>query len=477
MSKNISFDTDDSINLDNVCIKLNIIDYNKYSKRVQRLLDSFISVLCGQIGANTNINYHAYRGAYKGNLLINIHYSNEKNKSTSEIIDDRFKTVVNYIQNIDLTTLSPPILKLVNNIIAENVNFNNILQISIVNTMNNEYIIPPCQVIIKHPVNFKRITVSRMKLHDDSSILIINDKCGTDYGIFVNLTQPFPDMGMSYNALHLYEHLMMRCFENLNQNDVLDENGATYPNANCFVYTVLKSKESFIKFLNNTIKTLYEVRDKDYWNKPNQIKDIKQETQRTISETRLSRTMIDFGRSDPNAYNDGYNIEIFKYWSNKPFDITIVGPDINHTFIDKHLIESLNSKHPINKINRPKNIKYSNMPLDVAFSKEFSKSVVQKYSKDYIHDLFIEPVKLESKSTAILLEDGNVDLNDYSYLYGIDNRFIVLNNSLSSYNSFMVPCVFINKLFNTDELESMFNKSNFPTTCVQINIQRYFENA
>jgi hypothetical protein len=282
----------------------------------------------------------------------------------------------------------------------------------------------------------------------------------------------FEDMGMSYNALHLYEHLMMKCFKNLDLSAMLEANGATYPNGICYVYTIHKTKESLKMYLEQTMRVLHEIRQEGYWKQDPQRDEIKFETKRTISETRMSRTLTDFGRTDINAYKDGYKTEIFDFWSNLPFDVIVTGPDVGPEMYD---FGDLPRKYPRRlNVKRPANIKHKIIPIDVLRSKEYSKSLTQRMTPMYIKELFMSPFMDPHKNVHTILEDGGVNYGVYGYLYGLDSCVVCLSENLTKYNSAAMPIVFFNRYYTEKELEKVLNKSNIPTDASMYTAQKFF---
>lgn len=473
MSK-IEFEAIDADNVENLMIKLYAPAFESYSKSMRNQVNLFISALCELIGAKTDIDYHAYNASNNGVTYIELINYNEKFKDTYELVNKRVNTLVHYLESLDLTKQQAYLVKISNLLMFNKINLNTLLSVSVVNMTTKENYIEPIPIHIKQPLDFKRIGVKRVVTTDNSTITLITDKCSTTYALYVNLTVPFNEMSMSYNALHLYEHLMMRCFKGLPQDKLLESNGCTFPNGLCHVYTVHSTVDSLKQYLNLTIKTLFEARDDDYWEQEQQVKDIELETKRTISETRYSRSLTDFGRSDLHAYNNGYDKNIFKYWSNKPFDIIVVGPAFTDTFINVDSVNAWCKKHPLHNIKRPAAVKYKIIPISVLRSKENDNTFIQKASTKEIKKLFMNPAKKEEIDIRTLLPKSKTDFGPYGYLYGLDCKMLSLNDSLSRHNTVLTPMVFINKLFTDEELELMLNSSNISTNALHYNSHSFF---
>lgn len=459
--------------LDNVFIKLYIDKYEEMSADVKAWCDNLLTILTQDIGAKTDVNYHAATKAIKGAAYIPIYYYNDNVNNNDELIDKRIQTIVNYFNDIDILQKSNNMICLFNVLMAHNVNVNTFLKMQVVNRTTKDILRNVIDVHIKVPLNdngsttFKRINVDQHVFKDGSKITLINDKCASTYGIFVNLTVPFKEMGMSYNALHLYEHLMMNVFKDGPEKDVVEANGSTYPNGLCFVYNIHNTYKSFKVHLNGVIKELLMMRNKNYWNEHKE--DIIRETKRTISETRLSRSLNDMGRSDIKAFLEGYNTDIFKYWSNKPFDIIISG--CMHS-LDKVLkldiIEENIKAYCLHNISRPSTMVFNNIPIDVIRSKEVTQMLILKESSKNINAIFNGTFKHVNggdkdadKGSCTLLDDGSIDYGVYGYLYGLDNKIVCLSEDFGKTNTY-VTFMMLNSLFTKDELEDILNRHLLP---------------
>ena len=458
---------DDSLN--NLAVVFSISGYKNHPKFIQQQIDKFLTRLVSLVGAYTDVNYHAAQGSVDGITYINLH---SNIGDTEDAVQKRVESIIDYVQSIDFSKQQTHIIQNVNMLVHNNVNFNKAFSIAVINKVTRQFYMHPITIPLKHPHEYSRFNVKRVKEAENGTITYVSDSCTSNYGLFMNLSMKFEDMGMSYNALHLYEHLMMKCFKNLDLSAMLEANGATYPNGICYVYTIHKTKESLKMYLEQTMKVLHEIRQEGYWKQDSQRDEIKFETKRTISETRMSRSLTDFGRTDINAYKDGYKTEIFDFWSNLPFDVIVTGPDVGPEMYD---FGDLPHKYPRRlNVKRPANIKHKIIPIDVLRSKEYSKSLTQRMTPMHIKELFMSPFMDPPKNVHTILEDGGVNYGVYGYLYGLDSCVVCLSENLTRYNSTAMPIVFFNRYYTEKELENVLNKSNIPTDASMYTAQKFF---
>lgn len=140
-----------------------------------------------------------------------------------------------------------------------------------------------------------------------------------DYGLYVNHSKKFSDFCICWNILHLYEHLMVP-WDLLGNDETILTNGFTTPTGLCYCFTITKTLKQLIKDYNNFIKFFNKVRED-----PSFLKSrVKLEERRTLSESIEDKDFSSFGRADPELYNHGYDIEIFKYFANQPLEILII---------------------------------------------------------------------------------------------------------------------------------------------------------
>ena len=427
-----------------------IIEYNNsqpLTKYTKILLYKFMTLLNGYIGANTNLNYHILPVKdFRITIPIYVYTNDEKKLSPSELIENRVNTLISTLENIDwLKSANIQEQWLIYSLKTEKIDISTDFTLT---TQTNE--LSNYQDRINEPLHInypelKKPTVKRIKYSDGSVITYLSSPYLSDYGVFANLSTTFDEMGMSFNALHLYEHLMTYAWKGLDFSKVKLMNGSTWPHALCSVFVITSNLETLKMFTASYIKFYLESRTKGFWEQQAQNKGVILETQRTMSETRTERTLSSLCRSDPHAYDFGYNTKIFEYWSNRPFDILITGPDnLSKLFMNEQTINSFIGKHPIQKINRPMNVKYKHLPLDTIKMKVIHQFRITKANTEEIKNSLLHPSSI-SKS-----------------LYGVDAKVISEIEDLAPYNSVLHVLCYMNKLFTTEELNEFVQNTIIP---------------
>jgi hypothetical protein len=278
---------------------------------------------------------------------------------------------------------------------------------------------------VKYPISFKFDNITKgvyqkAILKDKSILASYQDDYLQDYSIFIDLSVPFEDMGMSYNALHLYEHLMTKSWNKLPGEDVLEMNGSTFPTGISYIYIICSTEKSFRLYAETFLKYLMKCRTAEFWNSKEMENFIQVETQRTISETRQERYLTSVGRTDQKGYSFGYKRDIFHYWANRPFNILLATKKLT----SKIRISKFNSIIKTEKVKRPPNVKFDRMPFDVIKSKSIQK--IRTVPK---------PIDVVVKE---FFNDGIEEM-----LYGINCGLISERENLSVYNNILYPLLFL----------------------------------
>ena len=423
------------------------ITTNNYSKV---LLHRVLSILNALIGAHTNINYHIEKVVDFTIKIPIFSYTNEEKKlSLYDLVDKRINTLRDFLETINWDTMTNKIDRwavISLRTLGVNISTDLVLTVKIDPTINYPQISdePLC-------IPFPKVVLpelERVKFSDNSTITYLSSPLLTDYGVYVNLSVTFDEMGMSWNALHLYEHLMTKGWDNINNTNLVLMNGVTWPNGLCSVFAITSDIPCMKTYAASYIKYFLESRAKDFWKQQTNLDSLKLETVRTISETHNERSLTSLARSDLHAYNFEYNTNIFTYWSNKPFNIFIAGPDpIEKLKLNSQTIESYIKINPINHITRPRNITFKNLPIDTLKTKK-----IQQYH--------VLSEKLETIRKELLHMSDNTNV-----LYGVDCKIVSSSEDLGPYNTVIHPLVFLNNLFTTDELVTFVKSTVIPFSC------------
>lgn len=402
------------------------------------------------IGARTSSNYHIEKVVdFVIKIPIYVYTNVEKNSDPINLIDEKVRKVKQFLENFNWNEASKSQLWLVRSLHIMGINISSAftLSTSTPNLDYNDIIDDP--VIVKFP-KLEFPIIKRHVFSDNSFITYLSDPYVIDYGSFLNLTTSFNDMGMSYNALHLYEHIMTKGWADLDGKDVKILNGCTMSHALCHVYTVHSTLESAKEHSVAAILWSLMSREKGFWTKHKSILDL--EIERTVSETRKERTMANMARSDLHAYDYAYNTDIFEYWSNRPFELLLVGPAcMDKLTLNHNAIEEVIQKYPRRKdIVRPPNIKFSRIPIDVLKTKKIQGFKILRMDTDEVKRLILDP---PTKINAIL---------------GYDCSFSCKFEDLSELNTLLHPLLFDGNLFTEEELKTFITKHIMPISCLSL---------
>jgi hypothetical protein len=384
---------------------------------IKHLLNAFLSFINNIIGAKTNVNYHI-TPVVNNKIVIPIYpYTNDEIQLNAKaLITKRYKTILKFLSNMPLEHFNQRLRWIIRSLLKQKINFAHDFTIKAI--IDNE---PVSEDVI--PFSFDKIvheTFKQYKLRDGSLVNILIDPYMSNYGVFVDLSVKFEDMGMGYNALHLYEHLCIKAWTGLSSEHIVDINGATFPTGISYVYIVLNNFRSFKEHASASINWVRQTRRKEFWQSKRAEEFIRTETQRTISETREERVLNATGRTDPKGYNYQYNTDIFHYWANRPFNMLLTSPQ--EFSFEKHNLR-------VEDVRRPPNIHFERMPLDVIKAKENQQLRISRAStSSIVNDVY------SSKLANVL--------------YGINCHLVPLHESssdenLSVYNSVLLPLLIL----------------------------------
>ena len=156
-----------------------------------------------------------------------------------------------------------------------------------------------------------KIEVKVIKKNHDK-LTIVYDPLFEETVLVSNISKPYEEMGYGWNYLHLFEHLS--CADIIQDYDHFSTlNGYTSNTGCAAVFCVLKNPDEIKYALSTMLKVVNSGRSETFEQK---YKDaIELEIGRTHSETLSARDFQHHGR-----YMDNYDINVFLYWFNQPFD-------------------------------------------------------------------------------------------------------------------------------------------------------------
>lgn len=411
------------------------------SKRIALTINQYVSMFLRHlnylIAVKTNVNYNLIdtRQLFI-KLPIYVYTNDEASMHPLDLILHRVESMKKFLESFDFSKDTKSVLWLLRTMASVGVNINEDFNITVdCDELNYQKIDEPLTFTFPK-IEFPKI--SKKPLKDKSVITMYEDPYFNDYGIFINLSVTFDEMGMSYNGLHLYEHLMTKGWSNLSVNDQVYANGVTYPTGICMVFQILSSESAYKEYVNAAFEWLFKCRGADFWTK-DITNEIYLETCRTISETRTERTLASMGRSDFHAYDNNYNKAIFEYWSNKPFNILLTVPKGTKP-IDIDKLNMLCDKYPLRNVPRPPNIHLKYYPFEVLNTKIHTKLCIMKTTVEDIKKALMKP-QLKTKAffgvDCYLRQDPTP--ND--------------DGDLSEFISVLHPLLFMNEHFTEAELD------------------------
>jgi hypothetical protein len=319
-----------------------ICDVSQYQPIVTKVTGSLFIYLTRLISSQSDVCYYPNSVEYSGSkhlftLPITVQYHNDEGdilKIINKRVDAIRKTIIhmkfesNHMKFIARTLKTYKIDPL------------NFLQLTYFLNDGSELIYEPIELHLPDIPNF---TIREHKYPSGNFRHIeYIDPLLNDYGLYIGLCKPFSEMGYSYNSLHIYEHMMTLGWKKLNEKDVLELNGATFPTGMCYLYNIHKTKKSLKTYAREYVKFHSKTKNPEYW-KHDLMNDLKRETIRTYSETQSSKSLKDFARTDPSIYeNMIYSIEPFVKYSNDEYTILTVSPEkidfkFDHYLNDKHI--------------------------------------------------------------------------------------------------------------------------------------------
>jgi len=396
------------------------------------LFTHFLRYINNMIGAKTTSNYHVVP-IYENEIYIPIfpYTSDEMKLEVDDLVKIRIDNIKKYFNDFDWKLVNKTTIWCVRSLIKQKIDVFNGLRLTLIN--DNDHGINNTEELKIKPLNKIKHKLKKIIAKDGSIITMLIDPLNTDYGIFIDFSIPFDEMGFSYNALHLYEHLLTKMWKNVNATEVADLNGATFPTGISYVYTIHDSLKSFQNHVKASLIWLLKSRNIAFWETDDMKKDIEMETIRTISETRNERTMNSMGRSDSKAFDIKYNTDIFKYWANKPFNILVTVKTENDWKLTEEFINNLVEKYKINDVPKPEIIQFKHIPIETLKMKK-------------IRDIHTKKIDINVLKQNVLNSQIPKGI-----LYGLDSGLICNSEDISYLNTVLFPLLFLSKSITSDE--------------------------
>lgn len=424
-----------------------VISKNKFARDIGQFLSEFNGVL----SVFTNLNYNTLPIENNVLKIPVLRYTNEDIKMTpQELIDKRINELITYCESIDVKKLSKKMLHSFRAIMMK-YNINDLFIVRVITKV--EYENRSITINFGNLSKIPNYTLKKIEFVDGSSIMFYLDELLNDNGMYLNLSIPYNEMGFAYNALHLYEHLMTKGWWDTEIRRISYYNGATYPNGICYIYGIFKNADDLKYITNKTINHVIKSRSKDFWTSDKMMKNIKFEIVRTISESIDDRSLRFHARTGPDAYEDNNikkMIDIFNYWSNRPFNALICSNDL--TLMENmnksmNIINNFIKRHPLNKVDIPKEIKIDFLPLDILKKKKYDRIKVTKLTPEEVHEIIMK---------------GPTD-DDQRGLIGIDNIYVSDIEDLGVMNTLLHPMLFLN--YSVEDVLKILNTNPFPMNC------------
>jgi hypothetical protein len=408
--------------------------------QVIRLL---LADLNNQISFRTSLNYH---GTIFDNMIVIPIYTygdDESKMNLVELIEYKVNILTTFIENYDLESSGPDMLYVIRTLTMKNIDIQNLFCVHVITPNNINYDAEDIRLHFKFP-KLKYPTIKRINLLDNSIITILVDPYIKYHGVFCDYSKSFDDMGMGFNSLHVFEHMMTKAWTNLDMRNVIYYNGFTNQDGRCVVFTIHKNAKNISAFTIESIKFQLKCRTDETWN---ELKDdLILETRRTISETRNDKFYSSFARSDLSAFKFNYDTNIFKYYASDSINVLVISNKAI-TF-DVNSINNEIMKYP-KFTARPPNVVINYIPLSSLRMKSSMKLYrLKKNTSEIINDL--------------------VEMKQKIHLYGIDSELINEDVDISSYNRILLVLLHLGNHISESELQTYISKKILPPSCIRI---------
>lgn len=297
--------------------------HNRYSAKAKgfehNVVYAFMRIIRCQVAFKTNLCYSIPEVNKDCSISIPIDVlANDQVTSGTKLVSMKMKTLKHYLEKeLNYESLPMNLKAVLAGLLDYKYDFTRMLYISNSannKTMNVNLMVPTTEKLEIKRNNYNGIDIMNVYIPYMDEALICLD-----------VSRPYEEMAFSYNALHLFEHLLCTPWSKLRSKSAMTNlNGFTSNLGNCLVYSSMTDQSTFKTYLTKLCEWLRDSRKEEFWHEHED--DLKREINRTISETKHKPTYISFARSPGTAYNYDYDVSIFHYWSNQPMKLTIMHP-------------------------------------------------------------------------------------------------------------------------------------------------------
>lgn len=294
--------------------------YTPKSKGFERnVIYSFMRIIRSQIAFKTNLCYSIPDVDTDCSIAIPIDVlANDQVVSEKKLVSMKVKALKHFLEHeFNYEGLSNNLKAVLGGLLNYKYDYSKMLYIT--NSINNKVV----DVKLKEPTT-EKVEIKRTEM-GGIDVLNVYLPYMDEAMICLDVTRPYEEMGFSYNALHLFEHLLCSPWSELRKKTSMTNlNGFTSNLGNCLVYASMSDQKTFKLYLLKLCEWLRDSRKPNFWKEHEE--ELKREINRTISETKHRPTMNSFARSPGVAYAYDYDVSIFHYWSNQPMKLTIMHP-------------------------------------------------------------------------------------------------------------------------------------------------------
>lgn len=317
---------------------------------LDRLVSYFLlSSLAAEMAYVTDLSYDSIRRT--NCVFIPVDVLNMDEARANDVVRDKVMKLKKFLEeDIDYSSMTT-----VRNNIMSTINY---AKINPKLHITASYMKDGKDVTIDEPVNLKPWSLQAMTINDESILEIVNPYMSQGI-VLIDMSVPYEDMGIAQNHLHIFEHIC--CQSVLRSKDIhniVDSNGGTMSFGISFMYSILGDEENYKKTVNSVIEWMYKSRTDSFWIERED--DLKRELTRTSSETRYNNNYQAFARSPNSSFYSQANVQLLRYWANRPLKMTLIHP-WKQLKVD---LKPWDDKYPIEQIPRPSAPVYDWMPYE-----------------------------------------------------------------------------------------------------------------